>query len=200
VTGSDLKKGIEAIMGNEAREVVSLWNKALLGAAIMLAAIVPVSVGVLHVPQLQAQSSTIVASRPAFEVASIRPQTTGDSKTTRQSQPGGQFVSTLSTGGTGSGLQIDAPNFCCPDYLVDMLDRIRTNWVQQAEVAGTNVVKFTIQRDGRVLDVVLEQSSGRQNLDMASRRALLVTKTLNRLPATFPNPTLTVHLNFQYRR
>jgi len=61
-------------------------------------------------------------------------------------------------------------------------------------------VKFTIQRDGRIVDVVLEQSSGLQNLDVSSQRALLLTKTLNPVPAAFPNPTLTVHLNFQYQR
>lgn len=107
----------------------------------------------------------------------------------------------LSTGGgSGSGSTVDAVNFCCPDYIVQMLDRIRTNWVQQTEVAGTNDVKFTIQRDGRIVDVVLEKSSGFQNLDLASQRALLVTKTLNPLPAGYPNPTLTMHLNFEYKR
>jgi TonB family protein len=162
VTGSNLKKRIEAIMRNRAREVVNLWKKVLLGAATVLAAAVPIGVGVLNVPRLQAQS------------------------------PLG--------GSAGSGSQIDAPNFCCPDYLVQMIDRIRTNWVQQAESAGTNVVKFTIQRDGQIIDIALEQSSGLQNLDVSSRLALLVTKTLNPLPAAFPNPTLTVHLNFQYQR
>ena len=89
-------------------------------------------------------------------------------------------------------------DFCCPDYIVQMLDRIRTNWVQQQEAAGVNKVKFTIQRDGRISDVVLEKSSGFSNLDLASQRALLVTKTLNPLPPGYPNASLTMHLNFEY--
>lgn len=112
----------------------------------------------------------------------------------------GQGFGLSTGGGSGSGSTIDAVNFCCPDYLVQMIDRIRTNWVRRSEVVGTNVVKFTIQRDGTIRDVVLEKSSGFQNLDLSSQRALLVTKTLNPLPAEFPNPTLTVHLNFQYQR
>lgn len=63
-----------------------------------------------------------------------------------------------------------------------------------------HVVKFTIQRDGRIVDVVLEKPSGFQSLDELSQQALLTTKTLNSLPSAFPSPTLTVHLNFQYQR
>ncbi|MPZ21664.1 MAG: hypothetical protein GEV06_27810 [Luteitalea sp.] len=98
-----------------------------------------------------------------------------------------------------AGLQIDAANFCCPAYLTQMTERIRGNWVGQSDVNGSNVVKFTIERDGRIVDVVLEKPSGLQNLDERSRQALLMTNTVNPLPAEFPNPTLTVHLAFHYQ-
>jgi hypothetical protein len=200
VTGSDIKKRIEAIMRNPAGEVVSLWQKVLLGAAMVLAVAVPVAVGALNVPRLKVQSSPIAVGSPASEVASLKPKKSGDAPATRQIQTGAEFASTMSTGGgTPSGLQIDAASFCCPDYLVKMIDRIRPNWVQQAEVAGSNIVTFTIQRDGRIVDVALEQSSGIQDLDIRSQQALLATKILNSLPAAFPNPRLTVHLGFQYQ-
>jgi TonB family protein len=112
----------------------------------------------------------------------------------------GQGFGLSAGGGPGSGSSLDVANFCCPDYLVLMIDRVRSNWVRQAEVPGSNVVKFTIQRDGRIADVELEKSSGYQNLDLSSQRALAVTRTLPPLPAAFPNATLTVHLNFQYQR
>jgi len=112
----------------------------------------------------------------------------------------GQGFGLSSGGGGGTGSSLDVANFCCPDYLVLMIDRIRTNWIRQAEVAGNNIVKFTIQRDGRIADVELEKSSGYQNLDLTSQRALAVTRTLPPLPSAFPNATLTVHLNFQYQR
>jgi outer membrane biosynthesis protein TonB len=50
-------------------------------------------------------------------------------------------------------------------------------------------VKFAIQRDGRIVEVVLEKSSGFQSLDELSQQALLATKTLNPLPSDFPNPS-----------
>ncbi|HEX3702245.1 MAG TPA: TonB C-terminal domain-containing protein [Vicinamibacterales bacterium] len=112
----------------------------------------------------------------------------------------GQGFGLSTGGGAGSGSTLDVANFCCPDYLIQMIDRIRSNWVQHPELAGSNVVKFTIHRDGTISDILLETSSGYQNLDLSSQRALFVTKTLNPLPAQFPNPTLTVHLNFQYQR
>src|SRR5690349_22693268 len=67
----------------------------------------------------------------------------------------GQGFGLSTGGGAGSGSTLDVANFCCPDYLVLMTDRVRTNWNQQAEVPGSTVIKFTIQRDGRLTDVAL---------------------------------------------
>ena len=148
VTGANLKKRIEAIMKNQAREQVNLWKKLLLGAAIMLVVGVPVGVGVL------------ADGTPGFGVAAVR---FGRADRRRAS-------------------------FRRPDHLAGMIDRIRTNWEREADVAGANVIQFTIQRDGQIVDVVVEQSSGLQSLDARSRRALLVTKILDPLPDAFPNP------------
>lgn len=112
----------------------------------------------------------------------------------------GQGFGLSTGGGAGTGLTVDLGNFCCPDYLVQMIDRIRTNWTQQAEVAGTNVVKFTIHRNGTIDGIALERGSGYASLDLASQRALFVTKTLNPLPADYSNPTLTIDLTFEYKR
>ena len=69
-----------------------------------------------------------------------------------------------------------------------------------AHLPGVVVVKFTIQRDGRLTDTIVERSSGTLSLDQNAQRAVMVTRQLVALPAAFPNPTLTVHLNFQYQR
>jgi TonB family protein len=159
---------------------------------------------------LPKQAAKIVKPSPAQAVKQSPDEARGRTPTRgTETAPGSAIADTgargqgfgLSTGGGGgSGSSLDVANFCCPDYLVLMIDRIRTNWVRQAEVAGTNIVKFTIQRDGRIADVELEKSSGYQNLDLSSQRALAVTRTLPPLPVAFPNATLTVHLNFQYQR
>jgi TonB family protein len=103
-------------------------------------------------------------------------------------------------GGPGSGSTLDVANFCCPEYVALMVDRIRSAWVQQAEVGGTVVVKFTIERDGRITNPIVERSSGYTTLDINAERAVRVTRQLPPLPAAFPNPTLTVGLTFDYQR
>ena len=107
----------------------------------------------------------------------------------------------LSTGGGGGlGSSLDVQNFCCPDYLVTMTERIRSNWSAKQEVAGNTVIRFTIERDGRITNSALEKSSGYTALDLAAQRSIEVTRQLAPLPGQFPNATLTVHLNFSYSK
>lgn len=108
----------------------------------------------------------------------------------------------LSTsGGVGTGSTLDIiGDFCCPEYLALMSERIRTNWNQRAEVPGSVIIKYTIQRDGTIVDASVERSSGFSALDINSLRAVVGTRQLPPLPAAFTNETLTVHFNFQYRR
>jgi TonB family protein len=112
----------------------------------------------------------------------------------------GQGFGLSTGGGTGSGSKLDVANFCCPEYIELMVERIRANWTPRAESSGEAIVKFTIYRDGSIRDIVLEKTSNYVALDLTSQRAVLMTKTLPPLPAAFTNPTLTVHLNFQYQR
>src|SRR5579864_703179 len=106
----------------------------------------------------------------------------------------------LSTGGgPGSGSRLDVANFCCPDYIALMLERIRSAWVQNQGATGLVIIRFTILRNGAITDASIEGSSGTSTLDFAALRAVVMTKTLPPLPDQFPNSTLPVHLNFEYR-
>ena len=73
-------------------------------------------------------------------------------------------------------------------------------WNQNQGVTGLSVVKFTIQKDGRLTDAIVERASGYPTLDIAALRAVLATGQIPPLPTAFPNPSLTVHLNFDYQR
>lgn len=108
-------------------------------------------------------------------------------------------LSTSGGMGTGSTLDITG-DFCCPDYLTFMIEKIRTNWSARAEVPGQVMVKYTIRRDGTIVSPELEQSSGYTALDVNALRAVAGTRQVLPLPAAFPNPSLTVHLSFQYTR
>jgi TonB family protein len=115
-------------------------------------------------------------------------------------ETGGQGFGGLSTGGGGTGGFLDVTDFCCPEYLGIMQKLILANWNSRQEVAGTTIMRFKIQRDGRLTDVALERSSGFVGLDLAAQRALLVTARLPPLPSAFADSALTVHLMFDYQR
>jgi bla regulator protein blaR1 len=71
VTGSNLKKRVEAIMSNRVALRLNLAKKAALACAGVAALALPVVVGMMNATRSQAQSAT--AAKPKFEVASIRP-------------------------------------------------------------------------------------------------------------------------------
>ncbi|MDA1185385.1 MAG: TonB C-terminal domain-containing protein [Acidobacteria bacterium] len=106
----------------------------------------------------------------------------------------------LSTGGAGgSGVQLDVADFCCPEYIEQMVTLIQRNWQANQGVRGATLMRFVITRSGTIENVVVERPSGLLALDLAAQRALLTTR-LAELPVQFPNPTLTVHLTFEYQR
>jgi TonB family protein len=105
----------------------------------------------------------------------------------------------LSTGGGGTGgARLDVQNFCCPGYLQTMIQMIRRNWQQNIGVRGKVTMVFVIQRDGRITGIEVEESGG-QFLDLAARRTLVATNRIPPLPNEFPESTLRVHLEFEYR-
>jgi TonB family protein len=113
----------------------------------------------------------------------------------------GQGFGLSTSGGRGlEGVQVDALNFCCEEYLLLMRDAIMAKWKSQQNLVGTNVMIFTVLKDGSITAVAVERGSGFQALDDESRHALLATARLSPLPQAYPNQTLTVHLRFDYTR
>jgi TonB family protein len=60
-------------------------------------------------------------------------------------------------------------------------------------------VKFTITRDGTITLPQVERPSGFIALDNSALRAVQITR-LPPLPGPYQNPTLTVHMRFDYQR
>jgi TonB family protein len=104
----------------------------------------------------------------------------------------------LSAGGGGTGGYLDVANFCCPDYLATMIDLINRNWSSKQGARGTTLLKFDIERDGRITNVAVERSSGVQALDYFSQRSLALTRQLPPLPAAYTGERLTLHLYMDY--
>lgn len=112
----------------------------------------------------------------------------------------GQGFGLASGGGGGTGVALDVADFCCPEYIATMVQRIQNNLIARTEYPGEVVVKFTIQRDGLMTNQVIEKPSNYQALNLNALRAITATRQLRPLPEAFPNPTLTVYLTFQFTR
>jgi len=112
----------------------------------------------------------------------------------------GQGFGLSSSGGAAGGpVQLDVTDFCCPEYLEQMRVFIQRTWEQNQGVVGSVGMKFTILRNGMIQMPQVERPSGFIALDNAALRALQLT-TLPPLPQEFQNPTLTVHMRFDYQR
>jgi TonB family protein len=152
---------------------------------------------------------------PTKNARQVKPQTqeapkdaTARTPSTGQPQEGstrvdtgakGQGFGLTSGGGAGTSVQLDVGNFCCPEYLSQMVTLIQRNWQSNQGIAGSVIMKFTITRAGTIESVQVERSSGFLAHELTAQRALLLTR-LPELPIQFPNPSLTIHMTFEYQR
>jgi outer membrane biosynthesis protein TonB len=157
------------------------------------------------------KTAPVVRGKPTPDPPKIAPQIQGrtpsqgaevnkgqariETNSTAQTQTPG-----LATGGGGTGgAYTDYADFCCPEYLAQVVSLIKRNWQRRQGQVGTNTLKFTIQRDGTIANVIVHEGNN-QLLNLASQRALLVTRSVPPLPAAFTPPQLTVYLIFEYQR
>lgn len=122
-----------------------------------------------------------------------------------ETQVRGQGFGLSSGGGAGSGVQLDVGDFCCPEYIEHMVRTIQESWQKNQGVAGSVIMRFTLTRTGTLAGPPqVERSSGFAAHELAAQQALLrvagTEARLGSLPAAYPNPTLTVHLRFDYFR
>jgi TonB family protein len=110
------------------------------------------------------------------------------------------FGLSSSGGGASRRVEVDVANFCCPEYLDQMVLAIQRGWDRNQGVTGASVITFTIRRDGLVDSVLVRKSSGFYALDNAAMRAVARSERLAALPREFPNASLTVHLTFEYQQ
>ena len=89
-------------------------------------------------------------------------------------------------------------------YAQSMVSKIRVNWrnhmpqLIRTGLEGIVTIRFTIQRDGRITDITLLNSSGAPPYDFAARKAIELSSPLAPLPADFPNPSERVTAMFYY--
>jgi TonB family protein len=141
--------------------------------------------------------------RQAPDEARSRTPTTGP-----EPRPGSTIVDTggrgtspgLTLGGGGTGGAVNLANFCCPEYLSTMIQLINRHWDSKQQTPGQTVMRFTIERDGRISSLQVQQSSGYFALDQTAQRALVLTRQFPPLPSQYTEEQLTVELVFNFVR
>jgi uncharacterized protein (TIGR03435 family) len=82
VTGADLKRRMEQIMSHGSARALSLSKKALLAVVSAATVAAPIAAGILSGPPLRAQAPSPPPGEPlpSFEVASVKPNTSGENR------------------------------------------------------------------------------------------------------------------------
>lgn len=98
-------------------------------------------------------------------------------------------------------LQVDAPEFDCGSYCVLLQRKLEGEWSPpsvSAQGSVQAVIGFTINRDGTVSNVAVDNSSNNFYFDQAALRAVQQAVPLPPLPHTLTSSTLRVHMTFTH--
>jgi outer membrane biosynthesis protein TonB len=134
-------------------------------------------------PKEQAMSLPNLKSPPRPQPKQAPPEATAKKVSTGAVPSEGTTRVDTRVRGTGFGLSsagsnsptssvtLDVSDFCCNEYIEQMVTMIRRSWDQNQGVVGSTTMKFTILRNGTIQAPQVERSSGFAALDNSSMRA-----------------------------
>ena len=108
----------------------------------------------------------------------------------------GLEVGLSSSGGGNNSAEMD---FCCKEYLQDMLNKIDVVWVRNQGITGETWVDFVIEKDGKITHILTSKSSGYEVLDLAAERAISYIK-MGPIPELFKGSSIPIRLRMTYTR
>ena len=183
VTGSNLKKRIEAIMIHRIAHKLELGKKLLLAALAAAALIVPVLFGLFHPAQGVAQSAQTTGSIPAgFESVFIQPNTTGKPMPPLKivAGPDGDFVGFRFTGSSFLATHATLPMMLHIAYDVPNFQIMGgPDWVSR-EKYDVNAKFLNAMDDGKFMSLPLDERSKL----MDQRRLMLQSLLADRFKLT----------------
>lgn len=144
-----------------------------------------------------------VLPRPSLlrGVTSRKPQAEpqGESK----SESSGPAAATSSGGGSGqgvgdAGVSADMPDFPYPWYITQVRQSLWNLWSSRMPRSGGEaVIVFSILKDGSIVDLRTEVSSGDGAFDIAAEGAVQDAAPFPRLPPGFSEPFLKIHVTLK---
>jgi len=101
----------------------------------------------------------------------------------------------------GGSIKLDVENFEYLYYLSIIQTKIQNNWkppVMPGASGSKTVIYFKIKRNGQIVDIKKEESSGKFLLDQSALRAVNDSNPFPPLPEEFKSSFLGVHFEFEY--
>ena len=164
------------------------------------------------IERLLEKSSPPGKPKPKIPQVNIKPDTELPRKTRRpkqtvkqtstQSQKGASDTETgkQSQKSSVTGIKLDT-EFDFPDYLIEMRDRIKNNWVPPTlKISLSTKVYFKIGRDGKILRAFVEKRTGNIAYDSSAMNAVTKSAPFPPLPEEFSGKELGVHFEFIYEQ
>ena len=128
---------------------------------------------------------------PASKKVQKEPEKKEEDEPTPKNQTAAQKIEGLGEAQFEGG-KLDAPY-----YISIVFGRIKSMWANPVESTSLQAtVRFSIQKNGEVVQTEIEQSSGNALYDQAALRAVIASGPLPPLPSHYAGNELTVHLNF----
>lgn len=139
--------------------------------------------------------------RPAIRQSPVKEEASPPSSDSEGTADGAKKSDGTEGSGPGLGeVRLDSDNFRFSYYLVALRNKIAAHWAPAGMDGGATsriaVVRFEIERSGRISEVTVETSSGNTFFDQAALRAVLAASPLAPLPREFAENTLGVHFEF----
>ena len=184
VTGDDLKRRIEAIMSNDTTHPLGRSKRVLLATVGVAALGTPIVVGMLNAP-IQAQAPAADGG-PAFEVASVKRNTSGEPGSRLEPLPGGRLNAVNVPAAALIRFAYDLPAFQVlggPDWLTADRFDVAATAQRDASIEQTRLMlrrllaeRFTLSahtetREQPVYALVMARSDGRIGPQLRATKA-----------------------------
>jgi colicin import membrane protein len=164
---------------------------------------------------------TVPIAKPKFNIfKSLNPksQPSNQNPAGSNNAPGGNYIGAIKgknltpgsaqmgnnpLGKSGVNSSTGGKPFPDPYYLLTIQQRITNNWNPPSQLLGKNkqmrlLVFFTVDRQGKIADIDIEETSGSTLLDQSAIRAVQLTNPLPPLPSVVKEDIIRVHFGFTY--
>lgn len=137
--------------------------------------------------------------KPARKRPETKPARQTETETPKTQEQNRGLPEGVELGSEFGSARLDAAGFDSPYYLNVVFSKIRRGWDNPFEGSDTVscVIYFVIDRQGKISDSAIENSSGLPAYDQAALRAVLASKPPP-LPNQFGSEELGIHLEFRY--